>query len=120
MTDFLTRVLTGLDDETRVVLLLAYHRESIGRDTLDTISRALYGPEQVARVNEIADALDWAVRLHPTDGWEPITEVLRQLTGEQRVFDAWGIAAQLAEEKETDAVRAAQQVAQMVRRGAAA
>jgi len=110
---FIDRIERGLDDATKAVLDLAYVAPELTGPAFDRILATL-APGHGEAIRQIAADLLWAIDLR-TD--EP-SAVLRRFYGLGSSAFTWIYpdqhCEQLAEEKETDAVRAAQLVASLL------
>lgn len=111
---FIDRIERGLDDTTKAVLDLAFVRDEL---TPEAFARVLstFTQGQAELVEQIADDLAAALDLR-TD--EP-REVLARY-GYPRALDPLTVCEAVAQDKEADAIRAAQLVASLIVRGAAA
>jgi len=108
---FIDRIERGLDDATKAVLDLAYVAPELTGPAFDRIL-ATFAPGHGEAIRQIAADLLWAVDLRTDD---PLF-VLRRYYGYDVGFpgDRIRLCEQLAQEKETDAVRAAQLVASLL------
>ena len=105
------RIEHGLDDATKAVLDLAFVAPELTASALDRIL-STFAPEHAEVIRTIAEDLAWVTDLRTDD---PLF-VLRRYYGYDVGFpgDRIRLCEQLAEEKETDAVRAAQLVASLL------
>jgi len=112
---FIDRIERGLDDATKAVLDIAFVSPELTGPAFDRIL-ATFAPEHAAVIRQIAADLLWAIDLRSD---EP-SAVLRRFYGLGSSAFTWIYpdrhCDQLAEEKETDAVRAAQLVASLLAR----